>query len=180
MNTFDAPVSIRKYRLADLAAYPEYQATVEQLLGVLKNPLELTASAVVIDNHTVKQLPFLPVMRHRQTLYAAARYLETDMMRGIRYLTTYQPVIEPLTAEQIFYTFQGISRDREYYFAVTVLLSTPLFPENITSTEMKAFKAQGSAYWHKAVAKLNAAAPEDFNPSLTLTDSLVSSFRFVP
>jgi hypothetical protein len=176
MNTIDPPVSIRKYRMADLAAYPEYEATAAQLIAMLQERPNLTNYTSVNGNKAAAPLPFLPVMRHTQNLRAAAVYIETEAVTGIRYLTTYFSPADFLEAEEIVCTFQGISTDGQYYLAVTVLLHSSLFPAKhlCTDKELK----QGSACWQKIIETLNAASTDDFHPSLNTIDSLVQSFKF--
>ena len=122
-------------------------------------------------------LPFLPVIKHSQTLRVAAKYLETAAIEGIRYLTTYQSPGDFLSATEIVYTFQGISKDRQHYIAVTVILHSKLLPARNICADID-LRTHETAAWQKVIDTLNSAVPDDFSPSLTLIDSLVQSFKF--
>ena len=52
--------------------------------------------------------------------------------------------------------------------AVTVLLHSPLFPAKNLCGEKD---IRNGACWQKVIESLNAAAPEDFHPSLAAIDA---------
>lgn len=175
---FGYQATIRLYRTDDVAGMAHYQEQVEQLQTLINDRTDLAAYTEPVEGLTANALPLLPVIAEGQTIRAAARYIDNTSFAGIRYLTAYQAAVEPLDANILFYTYQGLSKDGKYVISVMVWLENSLFPHqaDLTGADVEAFRDQGLAYWQAAVAKLNAAESSAFNPGLDTLDALVQSF----
>ena len=124
-------------------------------------------------------LPFLPVMPAAQVIRARVGLLQLDTVGGISYVTAYRQDASPFTATEFLYTFQGISTDGQYYVSAVFRLNTELFPAEIPADfDMNAFIAGIQDYFAESISTLNAAAPDDFTPSLDTLDALFASFTF--
>jgi heat shock protein HslJ len=178
--TFDAPVSVRVYRIADIAAYPDSIQQVQALQNLVAQRPDLTSyMAVPSDNSASTPLPFLPVMPAAQAIRARAQYVETPTLKGVSYMTVYRQDVSPFINNEFRYTFQGISNDGLFYVSVIFQVTAPDFPAEIPSDfNYDTFTAGFVDYLTESVGKLNTAAAETFKPSLTMLDALAQSFTF--
>jgi hypothetical protein len=175
-SAFDAAGGVRIYRTADLAAYPEHQNRLIALQNLLAARPDLAQYMVAQQNMNDVTLPYLPVYPAVQVIRAQAQYIDTGMVSGIRFLTTYAQGPMPLLSNSVFYTFQGISTDGTRYVSVMFKLNASMFPAEVPADfNSDAFYADPLSYFNQDIATLNAAAPGAFAPSLTTLDAVVQS-----
>jgi heat shock protein HslJ len=175
---YDAPISVRVYNIADIAAYPDSMAQVQALQNLVAQRSDLASFMTVNSYNTASNsLPLLPVMPAAQTIRARAQYVETPVLKGISYVTVYRQDVSPFTNNEFRYTFQGVSNDGLYYLSVVFMVTAPDFPAEIPADfDYNAFTAGFVDYLTESVGKLNAATPDAFSPSLTALDALPQSF----
>ncbi|MEO8609492.1 MAG: META domain-containing protein [Chloroflexota bacterium] len=175
---FDAPISVRVYSLADVAAYPDSIAQVQVLQNLVAQRPDLASYMTVnSDNTASNALPFLPVMPASQVIRARAQYVETPVLKGVSYVTVYRQDVSPFINNEFRYIFQGLSNDGLYYVSVIFQITAPDFPAEIPADfDYDTFSKEFVDYLTESVGKLNAAAPDTFAPSLTLLDTLTQSF----
>jgi hypothetical protein len=129
-------------------------------------------------------LPFLPAFNAAQMFHSNEQTLTFQNGQGIRFLTQYGQAPYPVNNNSLFYTFQGLTNDGMYYVAAVLPINaaflsadgnpdTPLPPdgvpfdwENLENTNQ---------HFELAKQKLNATAPDAFNPTLTSLDALIQS-----
>jgi len=176
---FDAPVSVRIYRLADLSAYEGSVAQVTALQNLLVNRPDL-ASYTIVSEET-PSLPYLPIVAASQVIRARPGYMDTPTLSGIRYITVYRQDVSPFVNNEFQYTIQGISSDGLYYVSAVMRVTAPEFPVEIPADfNYETFSAGFTDYLTESVAKLNAPAPEGFTPSLAALDALAQTYIFAP
>lgn len=176
-SMLDAVGGLRVYRTADFAQYEFPAKRLAELQSVLETRPDLTTYAVQlemsIDSIT---LPFMPVFPAAQVIRGQAHYVDTDSVSGIAYITGFRQAPSPIIANELLYTFQGISRDGQYYISVIMPLNSTMFPSEIPADfDYEAFIATYMDYVAQTTELLNSASPNDFEPSLTLMDDLVNS-----
>ena len=175
-SAMDATGSVRVYRTADFAAYPEHQNRLIALQNLLAARPDLGQYMVAQQNMNDVTLPFLPVYPAVQVIRAQAHYVDTGMVSGIRFITTYAQGPMPLTSNSVFYTFQGISADGTRYVSVIFNLNVSIFAAEVPADfNSDAFYADPLSYFNQDIATLNAAAPDTFAPLLTTVDAVVQS-----
>jgi hypothetical protein len=175
-SAFDAMGSVRIYRTVDFAAYPAHQNVLIALQNLLAARPDLAQYMVWQQNMNDVALPFLPIYPAAQVIRAQAQYVDTGVVWGIRFLTTYAQGPMPLVSNSVFYTFQGISVDGTRYVSVIFNLSSSMFPAAVAQDfNYDAFMADLSWQFNGNIATLNAAAPNAFTPWLTTLDALVQS-----
>src|SRR5689334_4956011 len=77
---YDAPISVRVYSIADVAAYPDSIAQVQALQNLVAQRPDLASFMTVnSDNTASNSLPYLPVMAAAQAIRARAQYVETPV-----------------------------------------------------------------------------------------------------
>lgn len=127
-------------------------------------------------------LPFLPWTNAKQAFCAQPKVIEFASGKGIRYLTHYAQDPSPALESLIFYTFQGITDDGQFYISAFLPVQTGIFP-----TEPPACPQCGDptynpfAEWTATLTEqlipLNAQSEDAFSPTLLVLDELVRSIR---
>jgi len=173
--TFDAPISVRIYKTADLAAYEYAKKQSTDLTTLLAARPDLAKYMAVSQNQSENALPFLPSLPAAQVIRARAHYVETPTVKGIAYVTVFRQDASPFTASEFMYTFQGLSADGKTYISAIFRVKASVFPEKLESVDMDKFMANIQPYFTDSIQKLNQAAPTDFAPALTPLDALIAS-----
>lgn len=127
-------------------------------------------------------LPFLPWVNMKQTFCAQPEVVEFSSGKGIRYLTYYSQGPNPVLDQQVFYTFQGITNDGQFYVSALFPVETGIFPNEAPAcTQCGDANYDPFAEWTTVLAeqllRLNALPAESFAPSLTVLDDVVRSVR---
>jgi hypothetical protein len=170
----DASVTIRAYRTADLAGYQEVGARAAAIEALLADRPDLAGSTAA----GADALPFLPAFEAAQVLRAAPVYVDAPGVSGVAYLTGYAQDLFPFTSDSIWYTFQGLSTDGEWYVALLAMLDTDLLPEQVNDRQVQRATRDWDAYLARTVRKLEGAEPQAFTPALSAVDGLARSLTF--
>ncbi len=114
---------------------------------------------------------------------------------GQRYLTQVMDSFIPYNNEDIFYYFEGLSSDGEYYIEALLPVNVSFLPAdgnpNTTTPsdgiqfpfnveDMLKFQPKFREYSALIEEKLNTATAEAFSPTLTKLDGLISSITIMP
>jgi heat shock protein HslJ len=176
-SAFDAPLAVRFYHTADIAAYTDSLAQVQALQTLIAQRPDLASYMVVpADNTASNALPFLPVAPASQVIRAKAEYIDTPAFQGVRYITVYRQDVSPFLNNEFFYTFQGLSPDGTTYVSAIFKIVSPDFPAELGSDfNYETFSADFMNYLTESVDKLNNAAPEAFNPVIPALDAVVQT-----
>jgi hypothetical protein len=177
------------FRTADFTSYDQdlptdFLGQQEALSGLLRDGLDPQACAhsmVEVEVETPFLLPFLPWVHSKQLLCAQPLEIEFSGGRGIRYLTHFTPAPGPVLEGTVFYTFQGLTEDGQFYVSAVFPVMTGIFPINppvdypgcidpATAGDCAALLAEG-------LAKLGAQPGSTFDPTLETLDALVRSIR---
>jgi hypothetical protein len=176
-------LTLRLYRTADFADYPEHQARQTQLQGLLEdmNPdalMQFMQPAATMPGNP--PLPFIPVYPHGSALQARAGFFETPMFRGVRYIGAFAAAAEPFNSRSFIYTYQGISDDGSVYLSAQAFIDTTLFPNEPGPIDPATFVDNFGQYVQESIATLNAGTPEDFSPNLADVDAIVQAITVTP
>lgn len=157
------------YPVEALTAVNETAAMeVEGLRQLLEAESDLTVTGT---------LPYLPLTNAAQALHAQAEYLDFADGSGIRYLTQYGQAANPVTNQELVYTFQGLTTDGAYYVAAVLPVSHPDLPADIEDAPAEAADDY-QAYLAGVVEMLNQADPASFTPALPALDEIMTSLTF--
>jgi hypothetical protein len=173
-------LTIRLYPVSGLEAYPEHMRRFEQLQNLIANQSPLTEFMIYPDNAITDTLPFIPVYTHGQVLTARAGFVETPIMQGIRYVAAFAAAAEPFNSNSFVYTYQGVTRDGQYYISAQAFVTTDLFPADAAPIDPEVFQANFPAYVAESIATLNAGTAADFSPSLADVDAVMQSLTVTP
>jgi hypothetical protein len=125
---------------------------------------------------------------------AQARPLSFKNGQGLRFITEILTGVAPISSDQIFYYYQGITNDGAYFVSAVLPISSPFLasdgkpdapiPSNGIPfpgyTNPNATAAEFDTYYSAVTEKLNTAAPEEFTPTLTMLDKMVQSLQITP
>jgi hypothetical protein len=119
-----------------------------------------------------------------QTFCAQAEMIEFPDGKGIRYLANYIQDINPILDNQIFYTFQGLTDDGQFYIAAFFPVETGIFPTEYPPCP-QCSEASYNPYpdWFSTLSaqllQLNDLSTHRFGPTLTELDDVVQSIYLV-
>lgn len=129
-------------------------------------------------------IPLLPFFNAAQVFKAKVRKIENAGMEGFRFLTEYAQYAAPISNREMFYTFQGITRDGQYWVSVILPVTHPILPANSDNPpgdqDWETFTNDYEVYLTGIVTQIDALSDDSFNPSLILLDALVAGITVNP
>ncbi len=129
-------------------------------------------------------LPFLPVFNAGQIFFAHYQVLPFVNGSGIRFLTEYAQYYAPVNNNDLFYTYQGMTADGQYWISAILPINHPMLPADANNPPngqtWEEFSNAYEPYIADMVNQLNSQPPESFIPTLTALDALASSIVIQP
>ena len=129
-------------------------------------------------------LPFLPWLNYHQVFCSQSQILAFPGGKGVRYLTFYSQGPNPVLDQHVFYTFQGVTDDGDFYVSAVFPVETGIFPTEPSpcpkcgEPDYNPFP-EWQALLSDQLTRLNAQDTEKFVPSLTTLDELIQSIQIV-
>jgi hypothetical protein len=137
------------------------------------------------------QLPGIPFIEGTQVFASNIKVIPFQNGQGVRFLTEYAQYFASANNHDLFYHFQGLTSDGEYYVIAILPIRHPMLAE--TSDPGAALPVGGVPYlfysdpnadvqlYYKSVTEvLNATPSKDFTPTLDQLDSLIQSIKINP
>jgi hypothetical protein len=169
------------YPASDYAALlPGAADNILSLQNILANPGQLLTG----DN-----MPYIPFFNAATVFVAQAQTVQFQNGAGVRMLTQYAQDVSQVNNNEMFYHFQGLTSDGQYYLIAILPASAPILAENWEATappegvrfpDYTAPINDFEVYYDQVIAKLNSLPSDTFNPSLSKLDTLVSSIQISP
>jgi hypothetical protein len=124
-----------------------------------------------------QNFPFMPFWNAAQVFTAKSAYFDFQSGSGLRYLTMYGQALYPIDNNNLFYTYQGITSDGQYYVSAILPVNNPGLPADGSSTidDWEAFTNLWESYISQAVMFLEDWTPESYNPQLAMLDAMMQS-----
>ena len=131
----------------------------------------------------IETLPSVPFFNAMPQIAAHIKVIPFESGSGVRALTQYAQYAAPINNRELFYHFQGLTRDGRYYLIAILPITAPILPED---EKAEASIPEGGVpiptdigpndvYYFSVTEKLNSLAPDDFTPSLNMLDALIQS-----
>lgn len=118
------------------------------------------------------EIPLLPLINAAQVFHAQVQYLDFQNGSGVRFITQYsQENVGRLTNKNIFYTFQGLTRDGKYYVAAFFPITASGLRDELVQEDWQA----AQAHLTEDIQHLNSLSSQDFEPDLEILDSIIKS-----
>jgi hypothetical protein len=128
-------------------------------------------------------LPFLPKWNAAQIFHAAVKYLDFRNGSGVRYVTQYGQDIHPVNNSDLFYTYQGLTKDGLYYISVIMPVGNVQLPADgaqVPGGNYEAFANMFPSYIAETTEMLSKQPDDTFNPNLALLDAVIASIEVKP
>ncbi len=188
-------VTIQGYPLADkrldpqiaVFSVPAYAALLPDFVNPAVTTLQTLSAgghAPVFSGSFSAGLPLLPTLNAAQVFFA--HYLVTPFQggSGIRFLTEYAQFYAPVNNYDMFYAFQGLTADGQWWVSVMLPVNHAMLqadgnnpPAGYTWDQLS---AQYDTYITDMIDQLNAQADNTFTPGLASLDALVASITVTP
>jgi hypothetical protein len=118
------------------------------------------------------EIPLLPLINAAQVFHAQVHYLDFQNGSGVRFITQYsQENVGRLTNKNIFYTFQGLTRDGKYYVAAFFPITASGLRDELVQEDWQA----AQAHLTEDIQHLESLSSQDFEPDLEILDSIIKS-----
>jgi len=136
-------------------------------------------------------LPFVPFFNAAQVFASNVQAVSFQGGGGVRFVTEYAQAPVPVDNHDLFYNFQGLSRDGTYYiiaiFPVTAPglaetndIAAPIPAGGVAFPDINNTNPDFQGYYAAITDLLNGTAPQAFSPSLSQLDALIQSIQIVP
>ncbi len=157
-----------------VAEYRSISAAASDVIDTLQWTLANHPSGGSLSN-----LPFLPIWNAAQMFSARVTYFNSQNGSGVRYLTMYGQAVYPVDNQNLFYTYQGLTDDGQYYIAAVLPVTNMGLPNDGATTvdDWYEFDQNWNAYIVGTLQWLNGQDANYFFPSLTSLDEMMASLR---
>jgi hypothetical protein len=179
-----------------IAIYPvaAYESLIERPKAIIARLKQMLSDKPVLTSTVTLgadgDIPYLPQANAAQVFHARPEYLSFGGGSGVRFITQYAQAPMPVSNQAVFYTFQGLTADGQYYVAVGVPIAAAVLSDDgnpdAAGPQVVPFPANDmtertlNKYFADVIAKLDALPPDQFTPSLTTLDALVQSMQVSP
>lgn len=135
-------------------------------------------------------IPLLPVLPAAEVFSAQIKYLAFQNGSGVRYLTEYAQYYAPVNNHDLFYSFQGMTTDGNYWVSAILPVNAAYLQVSSENPAVPAdgilaptwennpdFDAAMDAYYVEMINKLNTTADGSFTPGLDCLDQFIQSLQ---
>ena len=174
------------FHVPQLFVYPaqQYAGLNESAAETLKRLKAVLAAPGV--HYQNEALPRVPFFNAGQVFAAQQKILRFSGGSGVRFVTQYGQDVSPINNGGLFYHFEGLTDDGNYYIVGVLPVNLPFLaadnnPDSPVSSKGIPFppaSSPGSSFedYFKRVSDLiDAASPDEFSPSLSTLDTLIQS-----
>ncbi|MBK8905299.1 MAG: hypothetical protein IPM53_29220 [Anaerolineaceae bacterium] len=172
-----AEAQIHIYPVAGLNA--EVRPAVDALQQLLADPSNLAAYGVVSPEASAAQpgLSMLPPSNAVQNFRAQVEMITFAEGSGVRYLTQLSQGPVPLSNQELFYTFQGLTADGATYVAAYFPVTLPDLPDSpqMSDEAFGKLMEDWSGYLAQTLTLLDGQPTAAYTPDLAALDGLISS-----
>lgn len=119
-----------------------------------------------------ESLPFLPLINEKQAMHAQVEFLDFQNGSGVRYLTQFDQSPHVVNNQELFYTFQGLTSDGQYYLAAVLPVTHPELPASAEQpADLNTYLNDllDTVYW------LDDQPASSFSPDLAKLDAMIQS-----
>lgn len=164
-------------------AYVEMMPGAFESIHRLDNILYGSGAPISVD-----QLPDVPFFGAQQVFATNVQQVSFQNGGGVRFVTEYAQYPASANNHDLFYQFQGLTRDGAYYIIAILPISNPALAETsdggavlpaggIPYPDVNATNPDMAGYYNAITDLLNAQSPEAFAPTLNQLDMLIQSMQ---
>lgn len=177
-------IALQGYKISDAFWKPtisiysieKFQATApDEINGQISQLNSLLAQKPTI----IDQYPFLPSVNAGALIKARPFYYDEDYLdiRGYSMITQFGQSFWPINNKDMFYTFQGMTKDGKYWISMNLPITQQNLPSNgdyINNQDFEEFANTFQDYATQTREMLDQADSSTFTPSLEEFEMLVS------
>lgn len=167
--------------------YPAQAYAQLQERGAAAQSLErlraLLAQSAMVN---VKELPSVPFFNVMPALAAQVKVIPFQLGRGVRMVTLYAGGRAIINNHELFYHFEGLTDDGQYYVIAILPITAPGLPEDgqpggvvppggVPVPDFTDMNANWMGYYGDARQMLDGLEPGAYNPNLDQLDALIRS-----
>lgn len=167
-------------------AYAELVPAAFESIHRLNNILGNPGAPISAD-----QLPTVPFINARQVFASNVQVVSFQNGAGVRFLTEYAQYAAPVNNHELFYHFQGVTRDGAYYVIAILPITVPVLAEasdpaatlpagGIAYPDINDPNADWQGYYTDVTDLLNATSSDTFTPAIEQLDLLIESMLIAP
>jgi hypothetical protein len=150
--------------------------------NTVSNTLALLSGWMATDTTTMPQsgIAVLPLLPEANDIAVQAAYLESDLLRGVRFIGRFNDYEIPVFNGDLYYVFQGVTRDGQYFISFMHPLTTPAVPdtpETMSTADANLYAQDYDAYLQQKRDDLDALAADAWQPELSRFDALITSLQ---
>lgn len=170
-----------KFHEAAIYIYPanEYGQVNPNAAEQIDRIQKILAGATMLK----ETLPSIPWFNAQPMIAAQIKMLPFQNGGGVRALTEYAQYYAPINNNELFYHFEGLTKDNQYYIIAVLPITAPILPENEKpdapvpegGVPIPTDIGVNNIYYISVTEKLNSIAPDAYGPSLNTLDALIQS-----
>ncbi len=126
-----------------------------------------------------EEIPFLPVFNAGQFMQTKVKYIDFQNGSGVRFLTQYGQAAWPINNQDMFYAFQGLTNDGQYYISAILPVKHDDLPNPDEVTMDDAFYENFMDYVTGVEEQLNEQPDKMFVPALAAFDDMIQSIEVI-
>jgi len=167
-------------------AYAELYPAAFESIRRLDNILYVPGGPMLND-----QLPAVPFFNAQQLFASNIQVISFQNGQGVRFVTECAQYAASANNHDLFYHFEGVTRDGAYYIVAILPINAPMLAETsdggaplpVGGVPYPYFadpSADMQLYYRSVLDLLNATPSEIFTPTLAQLDALIQSIRITP
>ena len=181
-----------KFHQPQIYVYPAQAYAELQERGAAAQSLErLRAVLAQSSMVNVKALPSVPFFSVMPALAAQVKVIPFQHGRGVRMVTEYAMGRAIINNHELFYEFEGLTDDGQYYVIAILPVTAPGLPEDgqpggvvppggVPVPDFNDMNADWMGYYGDARQMLQGLEPGAYNPNLDQLDALIGSLTIAP
>ncbi len=177
---------VGKFHEAQVRIYPV--SSFVQMYAPLEARVQTLADLINTRPPTPPDsIPFLPMFNAAQQIRARVSYLDFQNGSGVAFLTQYNQYSSPINNYDLFYTYQGLTSDQQYWISAILPAAGNFLQETPTSTEVPQngipFPSDPSdtaaleAYYASAATLMTSVSSSAYTPEITCMDVFLQSLK---
>jgi hypothetical protein len=185
--TLDGYALQGKFFQPQLYVYPAQAYAQQQERGTAAQSLAQLRAVLAQDSMVnLKELPSIPFFNVSAALDAQVRVIPFQNGRGVRMVTQYAMGRGIINNNELFYHFEGLTSDEQYYVIAILPVTAPGLPEDgqpgsavppdgVPVPDFNDMNANWMGYYGDARQMLQDLEPGAYNPIFEQLDELIAS-----
>lgn len=132
-----------------------------------------------------ENLPVIPWFNAQPMIAAHIQTLPFENGQGVRTLTLYSQYYAPINNNELFYHFEGLTTDNQFYMIAILPITAPILVEDASpdapvpegGIPIPVDTGDMEEYYLSVTERLNSLDPNAFTPSIHTLDELIQSIH---